>query len=584
MCVAPVRGRTRLLCVVASARSNNKKRKRKRDANRRRNPKRAAANKPKASSQTPWRGTVVQVTSRLFDEGRKDDVLEVVSKLQCEVDTLKRMIADSQRRAAHKSDERVSTEQLQLQLDALQAALQTQSDDERDTDGERDQADQTLDDAAQMQKRKDRNKSSGRPRGPKKPPGHLRRIPVCIPVPPSERNCEQCGADRQVVGERRSDVIELIPAELVVYEEHRPTLQCACCDACASTVPTGPRVVEGGRFGPNLVANILVDKYDRGLPLHRQQSQYAHMGLTLNVSTMADQVKWAAELLQPIWRLCERTVLDADVMQLDGTGLKVLDPNTEAGKRLGTLWGYVGDGDTALYLYSSSGHKTGQRPGDCGPEDFLKRRKGLTVADAASVFDASFARDDLIECGCNMHARRYFVRALDSGDKRAARPLRAFKKLYAIEDELRGGSVDLITAGRQEHAKPVYQALLKWAQVYQPHVEPQSPMGRAIGYLLNHQLALTRYLDDGRIPPDNGAPERLHVRAAMTRKNFLFAGSDEGARRAAVLYTVLGCCRLCGIDPVQYLADVLARLQGKVVEAELADLLPARWNNLQAAA
>ena len=102
-------------------------------------------------------------------------------------------------------------------------------------------------------------------------------------------------------------------------------------------------------------------------------------------------------------------------------------------------------------------------------------------------------------------------------------------------------------------------------------------MGKALKYLTNHQVALTRFLDDGRIPIDNGAVERLHIRAAMTRKNFLFAGSDAGGERAAIAYTVLGSCALADVNPVEYLADVLPRLARRIRLRDVPDLMPAAW-------
>ena len=159
------------------------------------------------------------------------------------------------------------------------------------------------------------------------------------------------------------------------------------------------------------------------------------MGLKLSVSTLADQVAWAADLLRPLWRLAVLQVLSAKVMHLDATGLPVLDRDAAGGKRLGALWGYVGDENVAAYLYASTGKKTGQKPGELGPEDMLANREGFTVADASNLFEQSFKRAELIECGCNMHGRRYFAKALDANDARAALPLAAYKKLYEIEAE-----------------------------------------------------------------------------------------------------------------------------------------------------
>ncbi len=279
-------------------------------------------------------------------------------------------------------------------------------------------------------------------------------------------------------------------------------------------------------------------------------------------------------------------VLGAKVMHLDGTSLSVLDRDAPKGIKLGSLWGYVGvDGERqmALYLYASTGKKTAQRQGELGPEDMLALRQGYTVADASSLFDESFKRPELTECGCNMHARRYFVKALDASDTRAALPLAAFKTLYEVEAELRGWNDEERLAARRARSKPVYDELVAWCRTRRPHEPPTSALGKAIQYLLNHEVALTRFLMDSVIPIDNGVVERLHVRTALTRKNYLFAGSDAGAERAAIAYTILGCCALAEVDPVRYLADVLPILSRKVKLKDIPSLLPAHWKAMHPA-
>jgi len=177
----------------------------------------------------------------------------------------------------------------------------------------------------------------------------------------------------------------------------------------------------------------------------------------------------------------------------------------------------------------------------------------------------------------NMHARRYFVKALDAGDQRAALPLAAYKRLYKIEDEIRNLDDDAKLAARQARSKPVWDELAKWCALRKQHEPPASKLGVALRYFTNHHSALARFLDYGFLPLDNGIVERLHVRTALTRKNILFAGSDAGGERAAIAYTILGSCRLVGVDPREYLADVLPRLTGRIRLVDLPSLLPSRW-------
>ncbi|WP_181197722.1 IS66 family transposase [Enhygromyxa salina] len=270
---------------------------------------------------------------------------------------------------------------------------------------------------------------------------------------------------------------------------------------------------------------------------------FKRLGLPLSISTLCDQIKWGAERLVPLWLEAIDQVLGARVMHLDGSGLDVLARDHAKGKRRGALWGMAGATSTkpevAAYVYASTKKAQGQRPRELGPSDILALREGIVVLDMDTLFTAQRKRPELIDCGCNMHARRYFVKALDSGDTRAALVIGAFKALYQVEDEVRDASDAERLAARREHSTPCYDDMVSWCRAYEPDVPPKSPLGRAIGYLLKHQLALRRFESDGGIPIDNMAAEHNFVPVALTRKNFLFAGSDAGAERAAVVYTIL---------------------------------------------
>jgi len=160
----------------------------------------------------------------------------------------------------------------------------------------------------------------------------------------------------------------------------------------------------------------------------------------------------------------------------------------------------------------------------------------------------------------------------------------AYRRLYEVEREGKDLTAEQRSDLRQKRSKPVFDALLKWCQGYQPYEPPSSPLGEAIRYFINHHEALGRFLGDGAIPIDNNLVERQHVRVALTRKNFLFVGSDVGGDRTAVIYTVLGCCALNDVDPVEYIVDVLPRLTRGVTIDEARELLPHRWKATRAGA
>jgi transposase len=522
------------------------------------------------------RGPVLDRLRELLAEGRTDDALAVVRRLVTRNAELERRLA--QLLARGRKSEGVSSAQLRLLLDGLGA----------EGDEELQEADQKLRTvtAPEPKAKEGEERATERPRRQpprRRPfPPNLRRLDNPIPVPEAERPCPRCGGERKCCGHEVSEVLELIPAELVIRCDRREQLACENCAGELTRAPMGEKVVAGGRFGARLVAEFVVDKYRDGIPLHREKQRFERLGCSLSVSTLGDQITWVMELLLPLWRAA--LVLRAKVMHLDATSLLVLDHDVAGGKRIGALWGYVGDRDLAVVIYASTAKKAGQLPGEIGPEDMLRLRKGYTVAEASSLFDASFkTQPDVIECGCNMHARRYLVKALDSGDTRAALPLAAFKKIYDIEDEVRGLDAEAVRAVQQAKTRPVYQELVSWCETHKPHEPPSSPMGAAIRYLTNHQVALQRLLEDGSIPPDNGIVERLHVRTALTRKNFLFAGSDAGGQRAAVAYTILACCQLSEVNPVEYLADVLPRLMQPIRLRDVPDLLPDPWKTLRQA-
>ena len=534
------------------------------------------------------RGSVLEVVRALLAEQDSDAVLEVVGKLVAENADMSRRLAQARR--GFKTTEKVSRAQLVLIVDAV-ARGEGEADDEANADGpdELDEADATLRASSGLDANDDaddRAKPTTRP--PRQPahrnpaPAHLDRVDNLLRVPAAQRPCPRCGTERACVGHDITEVIELIPAEVIVRRDRREKLACEACEAEVARAAPGDKVVASGKFGLGVAATLLVEKHVDGLPLHRQRERLGRLGLDVAVSTLADQIKWSTDLLRPLWRAALAECIAARVMHLDGTGLMVLDGATPGNKKLGALWGYVGvnAGDViAAYLYMSTGKATAQRPGELGPQDILALREGPTVADASGLFDASFARPQLIECGCNMHSRRYFVKALDAGDKRAALPIAAYKKLYEIERELREKALepDEVLAQRRERSRPLLDDLVAWCTVHKKHEPPASKLGVALRYFTNHQVALARFLDYGYVPMDNGMVERLHVRAALTRKNYLFAGSDAGAERAAIAYTILGSCRLAGVDPLEYLRHVLPQLTRKIRVIDLPELLPHRW-------
>jgi transposase len=513
------------------------------------------------------RGPVLDVLRGLLEAGEHNKVVGLVTQLLLRNGELEKKLAKRKHGAGNEA-EGISSDQLELFLRAIQKEAQQALQQANDKLGQLSQA---------PAKPEPNPKPPRQPPVRRPPPPNLRRVDNPLPVPAEERACPICGKQRKCIGHDPTEVIELLPAEVIVRVDRREVLACEPCEGELTRAPFGDKVISGGIYGSVLVSTLFVRKYDHGMTLHRLREELLRMGLDMPSASMSDQIAWITDLLYPIWHELQSSVLQSAVMQLDSTSLPVRDKEHGYSIQLGSLCAYVGDQEVVVYLYASTARKNGQRVGELGPEDFLSLRSGPTLADASNAFDKSFLRPDLIELGCNMHARRYFVKALDSGDKRAALPLAAFKRLYDIEEEAAQLSSVGRTAVRQEKSRPIYDELLSWCRTYHPHEPPKTPLATACAYLINHHVALMRFIDNGAFPIDNGLVERLHRRPAIGRRNFLFVGSHAGGERAAIAYSILGTCRLLGANPVAYLSDVVPKLARGVERDGLAALMPKAW-------
>ena len=543
---------------------------------------RASRRRPEKRARTV-EGTTAQVIEQLFDEGDKAAVLGVVERLELQIKKLQLDLAKVKEGAGRHS-EGVTSDQLALLFDELKMARQKADAPDVVAEGEDDAlADQAaLDEELEKKARDPRPPPTGPRRRPAPP--SLPRVDNHLPVPEDQHDCPKCHAPMVELAPEVTEVVDYEPGRVIVRRDIREVRACRANDCGVVRGPLGDKVIPGGIYGSRLIAHIVVSKYRMGVSLHRIREDLQRMGFDMPSASISDQILWATDLLAPVWRALLDEVTSSTLMQLDGTGLPV--HHKEKGKkqvvRRGTLWLAVGDGQAAAFTYSSSAHKVGVRDADLGPEDLLARRThGLVLADADNKFDASFAREELIECGCSMHGRRYFIKSLDAGNARAAIPLAAFKKIYAIERllvEEQGLRDQALAKARRERAGPVWAQLRQWSEHINDTALPASKLAVAARYILRHYDALTRYLDDGRIPIDNGLVERLFRRVATVRKNALFVGSHDGGRRAAVIFSILTTCELLGLNPEAYLADVLPTLaRGIRLAEDLPALMPAAW-------
>ncbi len=389
---------------------------------------------------------------------------------------------------------------------------------------------------------------------------------------PVEKVCPRCGKTKCEIGCEKSERFEYVPAKIIRHEILRPKLACPCGESGVSIAPLPPSVVEQGQPGPGLVAHVLLSKYDDHLPLYRQQQQFERLGVNFPRQTLGDWGEKGAQWLQPLVREMKRELLSRDYLQVDETPVRVMDPEVRGRCATGYLWvlGEAG-GDVIFEFHPGRGKEFAVQLLD-GFQGYLQR-------DGCGVYGAlAKANPGLIPVGCWAHARRKFVDALDEWPEAAGQIVTEIRKLYLIERHARdeGLRPEPRFKLRAEHSAPILAALQPRLQALRPGCLPQSPLGKAIGYALAEWEPLTRYLQDGRLEIDNNLTENAIRPSAVGKKNWLFVGHPEAGWRSAVIYSVIASCRRRGIDPWEYVRDMLARLPA-MKHSELPALLPRCW-------
>lgn len=411
-----------------------------------------------------------------------------------------------------------------------------------------------------------------KPHGRRPLPGHLRREPHRYELTEAERRCPECGHTRGEIGVEITEQYDYKPAEVFVVSHQRVKYACACCEAQVVMAAKPPQPIDKGLPGPGLLAHIGTDKYLDHLPLHRTQQRLGRLGADLPRSTMGDWMAAGAGLLLPLWEKLKSHVLKSKVLHTDDTTVPVRD-ESRSSHRYGRLWDYIGDAEHPgiVFDYTTSHARD-------GPATFLEGFEGYLQADAYGAYDGIYtgSKGKIIEVGCWAHARNKFADAESTDPERTLAARAWVRKLYDVEDDAKKLSSDNRLSLRQERSVPLLESFHKWLLTQRTQVLPKSPVAGAIGYVLNQWEALKRYTTDGDLHIDNNVSERTLKLIGMGRLNWLFVGSDNGGRTAAVWFSFTATCKHLGMDAFAYLRDVLERLPTHPADC-LEELLPHRW-------
>lgn len=407
-----------------------------------------------------------------------------------------------------------------------------------------------------------------KPTGRKPLPERLPRVDVEV-LPPE---VERAGTDAfERIGEDVSEVVEKRPASLVVVRTTRPKFVRKNRERMADTeVLVGPAhelPIERGLAGPGLLADTIVRRWQDHLPLHRLESIYAREGLELARSTMCGWHADLAALAKPLVAAMWQDALDSPYLCTDATGVLV---QAKDKCRNGHFWVVVAPGRHVLYAYSA-------KHDSAAVDRMLASYRGYLVADAHAVYDHLYKTGKIVEVACWCHCRRYWWKALDSDPDRAHAALALIGELFRIDRGIAGASVEERMLVRHRDAKPVVERFFAWCDTEAPHVLDDTPVAKAIGYARNQRIALSRFLDDARLPLHNNASELALRREVVGRRNWLFVGNDDAADVNTTFVTLLASARLHDIEPWAYLRDVFCLLPSWPKKRVL-ELAPASWN------
>jgi len=424
-----------------------------------------------------------------------------------------------------------------------------------------------------------------RKRPKRKPlPDDLPRIEVIEDIDESQKVCA-CGTELVRIGEETCEKLDIIPAKIQVIRIIRPKYACKNCEGVESEGPTvviappAPQIIPKGIAIPGLLAHVAVSKYVDGLPLYRQEKIFERIGVEISRSTMAGWMVMVAQGCAPVMDLLFRTLHTGPLINVDETPVQVLKEPGRANTTKSYMWVFRGglpEKPVLFFRYSPT------RSGEV-PREVLQGYRGYCQTDAFSGYDGLEDIEGIELVGCFAHTRRNFVKVIDARGKgskgktgSAEVALGYIGQLYRIEKAARAAELSPpeVQLFRIERAEPVLAEFKAWLEKRKDETPPKGLLGMAISYALSRWTKLVRYLENGHITPDNNAAENAIRPFVVGRKNWLFAGSPNGADAAATLYSLVETAKACSLDPYQYLRLLFEKIPYASTEADYAALLP----------
>ena len=399
---------------------------------------------------------------------------------------------------------------------------------------------------------------------------------VTIDLSDDEKKCSCCGSELQQFDVKEHLVIDRIPAKYTATRYLQPVYGCPCCkDGVTSREMPLVTPIAKGLPGVSLLVFVFVSKYQHHLPLYRIQRQIFHESrIWFTRSTLCTWVSQCCGLLERIHKGLLQLYRSAKVKHADETGVMVKVDGKLSGCWMWT--GLTGDGRTAVFLYNK--HRSGAAAlallEGSAPGDYL-------MVDDCPSYNKPIKELKLIDLRCMAHIRRKFVDAYEAGRHKdyLKKVIIKIGQLYRLERYAtkKQFTVEQRTDLRQKLSRSVLDEVKKLLIDPGFLPLPQSLAGTAINYFLKNWDEAIRFLVWGALPIDNTADERINRPFAIGRNNWVQAGSENGARWMAILYSIITTCKLNNINPEEYLKEVLMLLAIRNANADVTDLLPVNW-------
>lgn len=391
---------------------------------------------------------------------------------------------------------------------------------------------------------------------------------------PSATTCTSCGEELSKLRDAVTKILNFIPSHFELHEHVRPVMACNHCKKSApegTPLPEGIQLIPRSPVGVGLLSYLLISKFEDHLPLYRLESIFSRLGYDLPRSRMSEWLRVLAEILHPLYKEIKKELLSKNYLQADETTVKVQDGEEEGKCHTGYFWGLLGAPPVNLVYF----HYADSRAGEV-PRALLSGFKGVLQTDLYAGYNTVYVPEGTRRAGCWAHVRRKFLAIKKLAEKDVQVTLELIAKLYRAES--RDVAPEAILSRRTKHSVPILEKLHSHLTTWSQRTLPGSDVQKAIRYALSQWEALSLFTTDPHVPLDNNLIENQMRPIALGRKNWLFAGSHEGAMRAVIFFSLINSCRLNKVNTWEYFNDVLPRLS-TTPQSDLKQLLPSRWTD-----